>query len=94
MNPRRESRRSEDRSGGARGRGSESGRSGCDGGLRDALEEQFYHESERSLLRIREAVAPYTRFVGAERDRVQAMRDRIDDAKGRMQELRQCLEAL
>jgi len=94
MNPRRESRRSEDRSGGARGRGSESGRSGCDGGLREALKEQFDHESERSLLRIGEAVAPCTRFVGAERDRFQAMRGQIDDAKGKMQELRQCLEAL
>ncbi len=62
--------------------------------LREALEEQFDHESERSLLRIREAVAPYTRFVRAERDRFTAMREQIDDIKSKMQGLRQRLEEL
>jgi len=42
--------------------------------LTAALKEQFEHESERSLVRIREAVAPYTRFVRAERERFIVMR--------------------
>ncbi len=68
--------------------------SALDSRLRGALKEQFDHESERSLLRIREAVAPYTRFVRAERDRFLAMREQIDDVKSKMQGLRQRLEKL
>jgi len=62
--------------------------------LEGALREQFDHESERSLLRIREAVAPYTRFVRAERDKFNLMRDQIEEVKDRMQGLRQRVEQL
>jgi len=62
--------------------------------LEGALKEQFDHESERSLLRIREAVAPYTRFVRAERDRFGLMLDQMDEVKSRMLGLRQRVEEL
>ncbi len=45
--------------------------------LMATLTEQFEHESERSLLRIREAVGPYTRFVRAERRRLDEMHTQI-----------------
>jgi small GTP-binding protein len=62
--------------------------------LMAALKEQFEHESERSLVRIREAVAPYTRFVRAERDRFIHMREQIDEVTASMAGLRQRVEKL
>lgn len=62
--------------------------------LETALRGQFDHESERSLLRIREAVAPYTRFVRAERDKFTLMREQIDEVKTKMQGLQRRVEQL
>lgn len=56
------------------------------------LTEQFEHESERSLLRIREAVGPYTRFVRAERDRLDDMRAHIEKVTRGLDGLRRTLE--
>lgn len=56
------------------------------------LTEQFEHESERSLLRIREAVGPYTRFVRAERDRLEDMRAQIEKVTQGLDNLRRTLE--
>ncbi|NLT36365.1 MAG: dynamin [Gaiellales bacterium] len=60
--------------------------------LMGALIEQFEQESQRSLLRIREAVAPYTRFVRAERERLQNMRDQVQEVSMRLGALRRRLE--
>ncbi len=42
--------------------------------LMGALTEQFDREVERSLQRVREAIGPYTRFVRAERERLEELR--------------------
>jgi hypothetical protein len=41
--------------------------------LMAALQEQFTRELERSLVRIREAIGPYTRFVRSERERLSGL---------------------
>lgn len=60
--------------------------------LMGALTEQFDQESQRSLLRIREAVAPYTRFVRAERERLQGMSEQVGEVSARLSALRRRLE--
>ena len=45
--------------------------------LMGALETQFARELESSLLRIREAIGPYTRFVRSERERLGALREEL-----------------
>jgi small GTP-binding protein len=55
--------------------------------LNAALTTQFRRAVDRSVQRLNEAVAPYTRFVRAERDRLGTRRDdlrRIDDALSRL----------
>ena len=42
--------------------------------LSDALRQQFRKEIERSVERIRESIAPYSRFIRAEGDKLQARR--------------------
>jgi len=60
--------------------------------LMATLTEQFEHESERSLLRIREAVAPYTRFVRAERERLDEMHGQIEGVARGLESLRARVE--
>ena len=55
--------------------------------LMTSLTRQFDHELERSAQRIQEAVAPYTRFIRAERDR-------LDDARARLTGIGQQIEGL
>lgn len=62
--------------------------------LMGALTEQFEQESQRSLLRIREAVAPYTRIVRAERERLQDMHEQVQEVSARLSALRGRVEAL
>jgi hypothetical protein len=55
--------------------------------LLSALAVQFEQESARSLQRLQEAIAPYTRFVRAERERLDAAEadlSRIGDGLGRI----------
>ena len=52
------------------------------------LREQFTNELERSLTRIREAVAPYTRFVRAEREKARALHEELTDTATRLRQLR------
>lgn len=56
--------------------------------LNDVLEDGFQTELNRSLRRIRDAIAPYTRFVGAERTRLTALRADIDTALKESRDLR------
>ena len=55
--------------------------------LMTSLTRQFDHELERSAHRIQEAVAPYTRFIRAERDR-------LDDARARLTGIGQEIDGL
>ena len=56
--------------------------------------EQFDHEIERSLFRVREAIAPYTRFVRAERERLEEMHGQLEEADRELQLLKRRLEEL
>jgi small GTP-binding protein len=55
--------------------------------LMSALTGQFDHEMEHSLVRLREAMGPYTRFVRSERER-------LTDARESLRRLRDSLHAL
>jgi hypothetical protein len=55
--------------------------------LMTSLWRQFRLETEGSLARIREAVAPYTRFVRAERERLTQARDSLGKSMGEMRVL-------
>ncbi len=61
--------------------------------LMQALTEQFDREIERSLHRIEEAIAPYTRFVRAERQRLEEMRGELQQAGDALQSLKQRIES-
>ncbi len=50
-------------------------------GLMDGLTGQFEREMERSLARLREAIAPYTRFVRTETEHLEAARGRLAEAR-------------
>ena len=62
--------------------------------LMGALTEQFDDEIAGSVRRILEAIAPYTRFVRAERQRLTASRDELAAVDGALEALRQRLERL
>ena len=49
--------------------------------LMDSLTDQFDREVDRSMHRIEEAIAPYTRFVRAERDRLDEMRRDLEQSR-------------
>ncbi|TNF70468.1 MAG: dynamin [Acidobacteria bacterium] len=55
--------------------------------LMDSLTDQFDREVDRSMHRIEEAIAPYTRFVRAERDR-------LDEIRSDLEQSRQAIAAL
>ncbi|MBI5876623.1 MAG: dynamin family protein [Chloroflexi bacterium] len=57
--------------------------------LLGALETQFTHESENAVTRMKDGVAPYTRFVRAERERA----DKTLDALGGVQRVIEALKA-
>jgi small GTP-binding protein len=56
--------------------------------LADVLSDGFTTELNRSIRRIRDAIAPYTRFVGAERSRLTALRADVDAALKEARDLR------
>ena len=62
--------------------------------LMTAMTGQFERELERSLRRINEAIAPYTRFVRAERDRLTDTRTELTAIGEEMGRLRARIEAL
>ncbi|MEZ5292371.1 MAG: dynamin family protein [Vicinamibacterales bacterium] len=59
-----------------------------------ALTSQFDAEIEKSIVRVRDAVAPYTRFVAAERDRLEASRAALRQADDELAGLQRRVEAL
>jgi len=62
--------------------------------LMGALREQFGRELERSLVHIREAIGPYTRFVRAERERLDALREEMALLRDGLSRLRADIEVL
>lgn len=58
------------------------------------LTAQFDREVERSVLRVRDAIAPYTRFVTAEQQRLGATADELRTAERELAGLQQRVEAL
>lgn len=59
-----------------------------------ALTRQFEAELANSMQRIREAVAPYTRFVRSERQKLNSIEQDLEDAAQRMRDLRARIKAL
>jgi small GTP-binding protein len=64
------------------------------GDLAKSLNQQFQREIERSLHNINEAIAPYTRFVRAERGKLQETQAKLDAIQTEMERLRTRIEAL
>jgi len=56
--------------------------------LMGAITEQFRREADTSLARIRETIAPYTRFVRSEREHLEGRRQLFQEILGRLQALR------
>jgi chromosome segregation ATPase len=62
--------------------------------LTKSLDAQFGKEIERSLQRIKEAIAPYTRFVRSEHNKMAGARAQLQQIRGELQRLRaDCLDA-
>jgi hypothetical protein len=57
-----------------------------------SLQTQFEHEIERSLQNIQEAIAPYTRFVRAEREKLTEAQTRLDDIRRSFERIRARIE--
>ena len=62
--------------------------------LMSAITEQFHREADGSLARIRETIAPYSRFVRAEGDRLTARREELRRIHGELLSLRERIERL
>jgi len=62
--------------------------------LMATLAEQFEQETERSIFRIREAIAPYTRFIRAERTRLDEMHAELEQVRRDLDTLQRRVEEL
>jgi small GTP-binding protein len=62
--------------------------------LKQTLSEQFHKELNNSTGRIHEAIAPYTRFVRAERQKTTAIQERVEQIGKAMLTLKQQIETL
>jgi small GTP-binding protein len=62
--------------------------------LVQSLEDQFGREIERSLQRINEAIAPYTRFIRAEQDRMDGGKTALADISRRAEQLKSQVQEL
>jgi hypothetical protein len=62
--------------------------------LMTALDAQFARELESSLVRIREAIGPYTRFVRSEKDRLGALREELARLRHGLAQLTREVDAL
>jgi small GTP-binding protein len=56
--------------------------------LIEVMREQFEHELARSLDRVREAIAPYTRFVRSQHEHLEKMRGELSEVDNDMRALR------
>ncbi len=62
--------------------------------LSRALRDQFEHEMQRSLETLREAMAPYTRFVRAEHERTSRLIEALENSVAELERLKAEIEAL
>ncbi len=62
--------------------------------LSESLRGQFEKEIRQSLERIQEAIAPYTRFVRAEREKMEEMGKKLKGLKSGIERLRKKIESL
>src|SRR5512136_1986346 len=62
--------------------------------LLEALSTQFHHEADNDVTRMRESIAPYTRFVRGELDRVDKTQRQLDSLRQRLSELRARVQAM
>jgi hypothetical protein len=62
--------------------------------LMSSLRQQFEKETRASVSRIQEAVAPYTRFVRAERSRLTESREGLERSVGELRGLESEVRAL
>jgi hypothetical protein len=62
--------------------------------LIQSLRTQFSKEIDRSLQHINEAIAPYTRFVRGEREKLQETQSRLESLKGEVERLKIRVEEL
>ena len=62
--------------------------------LLNALHQPFEAEVDRSLSRLREAIAPYTRFVRAEQEKLDDQKKTLAELTGQLDELRGRIERL
>ena len=60
--------------------------------LAQALRAQFEHEIERSLQQIQEAIAPYTRFVRSERNKLSEAQSSLEEMKTELENLKVRIE--
>ena len=60
--------------------------------LAKSLRTQFEREIERSLHHINEAISPYTRFVRAERDKLQSMQTELEQIDNQIQRFKTLVE--
>jgi hypothetical protein len=60
--------------------------------LMEAMSEEFERELEKSLRRLREAIAPYTRFVRAERKKLTRIEGEIDEIRSSLGKIRASIE--
>jgi Dynamin family len=60
--------------------------------LAQALRSQFEHEIERSLQHIQEAIAPYTRFVRSERNKLTEAQSSLEEMKTQLENLKVRIE--
>jgi hypothetical protein len=64
------------------------------GQLESALERQFEQELTTSIQRIREAIAPYTRFIRVEREKLERIEADLQGARVEVTVLRQGVQTL
>ena len=62
--------------------------------LSKSLREQFQREIDRSLHDINEAIAPYTRFVRAERSKLQETNEKLENIRTEMERLKTRIEGI
>ena len=60
--------------------------------LMEAMSEEFERELEKSLRRLREAIAPYTRFVRAERKKLTRIEGELDEIRSSLGKIRSSIE--
>jgi septal ring factor EnvC (AmiA/AmiB activator) len=63
-------------------------------GITQSLRTEFEKEIKRSLQNIQEAIAPYTRFIRAERDKLLEAQTQLKHLQTGMDQLRENLEKL